>query len=135
ESRVLKNFSDTEKLEYSLFAAPWPASDRDFVYRKKLLHKDDEKIIFVMKVEESELMPEQDGVVRAEMIESLYTLTSITDKQTNVELIFYADPKGWLPDWVINKIQQVLPYRMLRGLKARSERMIREKARLKKMQD
>ncbi len=126
ESRILKKISDTEKLEYSLFVAPWPASDRDFVYRQKLLHKDDEKIIFVMNVEETDLMPEQGGVVRADMIESRYTLTSLTDSQTNVELIFYADPKGWLPDWVVNKIQQVLPYRMLRRLKIKSERMARK---------
>ena len=121
EVRILKEYSATEKLEYSLFSAPWPASDRDFVYRQRLLHKDDEKIIFVMNVEESDLMPEQDGAVRADMIESQYTLTSLRESSTKAELIFYADPKGWLPDWIINKIQQELPYRMLRNLKIKVE--------------
>ncbi len=121
EVRILKEYSATEKLEHSLFSAPWPASDRDFVYRQRLLHKDDEKIIFVMNVEESDLMPEQDGAVRADMIESQYTLTSLRESSTKAELIFYADPKGWLPDWIINKIQQELPYRMLRNLKIKVE--------------
>ena len=123
ESRVLKKYSATEKLEYSLFAAPWPASDRDFVYHQRLLYKDDKKIVFVMNVEEHELMPVQDGIVRADMIESQYTLISLTNNKTKVELIFYADPKGWLPDWLINKIQQVLPYRMLLNLKGLAESM------------
>lgn len=123
QSRVLKEYSATEKLEYSHFVAPWPASDRDFVYYQRLLHKDEEKIVFVMSVIESELMPEQDWIVRADMIESQYTLTKLSDKKTKVELIFYADPKGWLPDWLINKIQQVLPYIMLRNLKVKIEAM------------
>ena len=121
ESRILKEYSVTEKLEYSHFSAPWPASDRDFIYRHRLLRKDDKKIVFVLNVVESELMPEQSGIVRADMMESQYTLTALTNKQTKVELIFYADPKGWLPDWLINKIQQVLPYIMLRNLKVKIE--------------
>ena len=117
ESRVLKKYSDNEKLEYSLFDAPSPASDRDFVYYRQLLHKDATKIVFTMNVRESELMPEQDGVVRADLIESKYTLTALSNKQTKVELIFHADPKGLIPDWIVNIVQRVLPFRMLRNLK------------------
>ncbi|MDH3343568.1 MAG: START domain-containing protein, partial [Gammaproteobacteria bacterium] len=36
EVRLLREYSATERLEYSHFSAPWPASDRDFVYRQKL---------------------------------------------------------------------------------------------------
>ena len=122
EARVLKEYSPTERLEYTLFEAPWPASDRDFVYRRKLTYMDENKIVMEMRVEESELMPEQDGIVRAEMIESRYTLGAICNNKTKAELIFYADPKGWLPNWIINKIQQALPYRMLRNLKAQVEK-------------
>lgn len=117
ESRVLKKYSDNEKLEYSLFDAPSPASDRDFVYYRQLLHKDATKIVFTMNVRESELMPEQDGAVRADLIESKYTLTALSNKQTKVELIFHADPKGLIPDWIVNIVQRVLPFRMLRNLK------------------
>ena len=123
EVYVLKKISDTERLEYSYFSAPWPASDRDFIYRQRLLHKDNKKIVFSHGVEESALMPEQDGVVRADMIESRYTLTSLNDKKTIAELIFYADPKGWIPDWIVNKIEEVLPYKMLLNLKVQLEKI------------
>ena len=125
--KILKEYSATERLEYSFFVAPWPASNRDFIYRQRLLHKDDKKIVFALNVEESDLMPEQDGIVRAEMIESQYTLTLLTDNQTKAELIFYADPKGLLPNWVINMTQKELPYRMLRKLKVNVERLERKK--------
>lgn len=121
ESRVLKKYSEDEKLEYSFFVAPWPASDRDFVYYRRLLYKDNSKIIFTMTSRQSELMPKQDGVVRADLIESRYTLTALSRKQTKVELIFHADPKGWLPNWIVNIIQQALPSMMLQNLKAIAE--------------
>ena len=121
ESRILKTISATEKMEYSLFAAPWPASDRDFVYSLSLAHRDKEKVIYSMKSDINDLMPENEDQVRAELIESQYTLTVIDENQTNVELIFYADPKGWLPNWIINIIQKVLPYRMLRNLRDKAE--------------
>lgn len=117
ESRILQNVSETEKLEYSRFSAPWPASDRDFVYRMTLLQQDEHIISYRMVSEINMHMPESPGVVRADLIESVYTLTAITPQQTRVELIFHADPKGWLPVWIINIIQKTLPYLMLKNLR------------------
>ncbi len=120
-SRVLQHFENTERLEYSRFAAPWPASDRDFVYRIRLLLQKNKQLIFEMKSESSSLMPEQPGIVRAELVESVYTLTALQPQQTRVELLFHADPKGWLPVWIINIIQRSLPFMMLKNLRARAE--------------
>lgn len=117
QSEILYRFSNNERLEYSLFSAPWPASDRDFVYRMTLLHHDDDKISYSMASEIHSLMPEKDGVVRADLIESVYTLTAIDSQRTHVELVFLADPKGWLPVWIINIIQKALPYIMLKNLR------------------
>jgi len=121
ESKILKVFSVTDKLEYSLFAAPWPASNRDFVYQLSLTYSDMQKTVYDMKSVDSKNMPEQEGIIRADLIESQYTLSVIDKNQTNVELVFYADPKGWLPNWIVNIIQKVLPYRMLRNLRDRAE--------------
>lgn len=117
QSRIIHRFSDNERLEYSRFSAPWPASDRDFVYRMTLLHQDDDKISYSMISEVHSLMPENKNIVRAELIKSIYTLTAIDSQQTKVELIFQADPKGWLPVWIINIIQKALPYLMLKNLR------------------
>ena len=116
-STVAYAFSNTEKLEYSHFSAPWPASDRDFVYRLRLVHQDANKLIYHMKSEDSPLLPVHNDMIRADLIESSYTLTALTKQQTQVELIFHADPKGWLPIWIINIIQKTLPYLILRNLR------------------
>ncbi len=120
-STVLQPISDTQRLEYSLFDAPWPASNRDFVYRIRLQHRQNDQLVFRMKSEQSPLMPEQAGIVRAELIESIYTLTRLQPQRTRVELVFHADLKGWLPVWIINIVQRALPFRMLKNLRARAE--------------
>ena len=120
-SKVLQPISDTQRLEYSLFDAPWPASNRDFVYRIRLQHRQNDQLVFRMKSEQSPLMPEQAGIVRAELIESVYTLTRLQPQRTRVELVFHADLKGWLPVWIINIVQRALPFRMLKNLRTRAE--------------
>ena len=120
-SRVLQTDSETQRLEYSHFDAPWPASDRDFVYRIRLSDKQHDRLVFRIKSEQSPLMPERADIVRAELVESVYTLTALQAEQTRVELIFHADLKGWLPVWIINIVQRHLPFEMLQNLRERAE--------------
>ena len=121
-SSVKHVFSATDKLEYSHFHAPWPTSDRDFVYRIILTHQDNNKLIYKMKSESYSALPENNGIIRAELVESIYTLSKIDEQHTRVELIFHADPKGWLPAWIINIIQKTLPYMILRNLRVEASK-------------
>ena len=121
DSTVLEQMSADERIEYSLFAAPWPASDRDFVYRMTRLQDSPDKLVYAMKSEITELMPQQQSIVRAELIESQYSLTALGPQQTQVDLVFHADPKGWLPTWIINIIQKVLPYMMLKNIRQQAQ--------------
>ena len=121
ESRLIHTYTPLQRLEYSIFYGPWPTSDRDFVYRLTLNYRDEHKVIYSMISEENSLMPEQEDKVRAQLIESYYTLIARNDNKTRVELIFHADPKGYVPVWIVNIIQRVLPYLILKNLKERAE--------------
>ncbi len=118
ESRQLQVISDTERLEYNLFDAPWPASNRDFVFRVKAIPSNQKNVLlYRMKAESSPLMPEQKNIVRGILHESTFKLTQLTAEKTKVELLFQVDPKGWAPIWVINIVQRVWPYKVLKGLR------------------
>lgn len=119
EARVLQSFSATEQLIYNRFDAPWPATDRDYVYRVHSRQGGDGVISYTMKSEASELMPEQPGIVRAELLAGIYTLTPVSETQTKVEFAFRADPRGSLPRWLVNIIQRGFPFKSLRGLRER----------------
>ncbi len=119
QSQLVEAIDENQRIEYSHFRAPWPASDRDFVYRVKLLHRSETMIHYQMTSVRSAKVPEQEGMIRAELIESAYRLSAIDERTTRVELIYHADPKGWLPNWLVNMIQVALPYRVLSNLKLR----------------
>jgi len=113
------NHINNPRIEYSHFHAPWPASDRDFVYEIQLISTSDKQLVYKMKSVVSELMPINKQIIRAELLETIYTLTALDNATTKVEIIFHADPKGWIPDWIVNIIQSVLPYKILINLNAR----------------
>jgi len=117
ESSIIEIKSDTEKFEYSLFSAPWPASDRDFVYKLTLISSNESNITYQMTSVQHPGKPVTDDMIRADLMESTYILTALSPQLTQVELIFHADPRGWLPDWIINIIQRILPYMILRNLR------------------
>lgn len=118
-STALTAYKNNKRIEYSHFYAPWPASDRDFVYQIELISESDQQLVYKMHSIESDLKPVDKNKIRADLYESIYTLTVLDKDTTSVELVFHADPKGWLPNWIINIIQRVLPFKILRNLKAR----------------
>ena len=120
-SKLIIVKSSTQRLEYSLFSAPWPASNRDFVYSLELVNESADQLIYEMRSVKTEAMPENENYIRGEIFESVYTLTKINENLTQVELSYHADPKGWLPSWLVNIIQRVLPYKILKNLRWRLE--------------
>ena len=119
KSKSLTEYHNKKRIEYSHFSAPWPASDRDFVYEVELINDSASKLVYKMFSIETELKPDDSSYIRADLFESIYTLESIDKETTAVELVFHADPKGWLPNWITNIIQRVLPFKILRNLRTR----------------
>jgi len=122
QSKLIIVNSATKRLEYSLFSAPWPASNRDFVYSLELVKESRDELVYKMHSVKTNLMPENKSLIRGEIFESIYTLTKINENLTRVELSYHADPKGWLPSWIVNIIQRALPYKILRNLRQRLEK-------------
>ena len=121
ESKLVRSLENNKRIEYSLFSAPWPASDREFLYSLELIKDSKDEVIYKMHSVTSELMPDNEQYIRGYIYESRYTLKKIASNKTHVELIYHADPKGWLPNWIINIIQRIFPYKLLFKLKERLE--------------
>ena len=118
EARILQNVSKTEKLVYNLFDAPWPARDRDFIYRLMITSQTENEISYTMQSVTTPLMPEKEGVVRAVLIEARYSLTSLNDNQSRIELVFHADLRGHLPVWIVNIVHRSFTFDAIKGLMA-----------------
>ena len=117
ETRVLGQKSDADRLLYSRFDASWPARDRDVVYRVRVVRHDDGSVVYQQQSQQSPLMPEQDDYVRAILVHGSYRLMPIEAGQTQVDLLLDVDPRGKLPQWIVNIIKQKMPFELLKGLK------------------
>lgn len=122
KSSLLKINDENSRIEYSHFYAPWPVSDRDFVYNVRIQTRTSTEIQYEMRSIESEMMPEQKDRIRAELIHGRYRLEQISESETRVEVLYHADPGGWLPGWLVNRIQRALPYRILLNLGEKVQR-------------
>ncbi len=118
ESRVLERISATEKLFYSRFDATWPARDRDVVFRVRVSQHEDGSITYQQQSQQSLLMPVQDDYVRTSLMQGGYRLIPVDGNQTRVEMLLHADPRGKLPLWIVNIVQQRLSFESLKGLMA-----------------
>ncbi|HXH74104.1 MAG TPA: START domain-containing protein [Bacteriovoracaceae bacterium] len=117
--RVLEKKSKYEKIEYNRTDAPWPVSDRDFVYEAKVsVNKPDQSVEILIKSVEHKDAPPVDGVVRGELQLSRYFLRSVEDgTKTYIEVEILADPKGSLPKWVVNIFQAEWPVNTVNGIR------------------
>ncbi len=113
---VLQTISTDEKLIYNHFDAPWPARDREFVYRLRI-QRDKDEVSYIMRSEITSLMPEQKHVVRAWLMESRYNLRALDEKRTRLELVFHADPRGRLPLWIVNIVHRSFAFDAIQALR------------------
>ena len=57
-----------------------------------------------------------DCCVRAEVKGTYYNFTALSAKRTKLEVEVHTDPKGLLPNWLVNLIQKKWPSKTLSGL-------------------
>lgn len=117
-SRVLEKKSKFQKIEYNRTSAPWPISDRDFVYSVDFKVDSENKTIDIQIENATHAdAPEVPEVVRGELLSSRYFLKSIEDGlKTYIEVEILADPKGSIPKWVVNLFQSAWPLNTITGI-------------------
>lgn len=119
EIYTAKTISKNEVIEYNRVSAPWPVSDRDFVYKAKFITSADKKsAVITVKSIEFDDIPKKSGAVRGEIVEGTYNLKSLGNK-TQFEVEILIDPKGLIPKWIANIVQKKWPYKTIMGIRKR----------------
>lgn len=118
----LEIISPTERIIYQSFKMPFLISNRDMVY-KSVLSKDKKTGVYTLHMQSVKhtKSPKTIGV-RAELINSKYVLTPITNNKTEVTVEILSDPKGLLPTWLVNLVQKSWPYKTLKALRAQAKK-------------
>src|SRR5262245_3049902 len=108
-----KTFEQTgeSELYWIHFHVPWPISDRDYVLKAEAKRNLEKKTYTVnIKSVEYAKKGEDDSCVRAVVYGTFYEFTALpgSDK-TKIIVEVHTDPKGALPNWLINLIQKSWP--------------------------
>lgn len=115
-----------EPTEYSRqywirFDAPPLVADRDYVLTLEA-KVDEVAQVLVADIESSEhaAKPDQDCCVRGVVFQTYYRFEALGPEKTRVEVEVHTDPKGRLPDWVVNLVQKSWPNKTLTALVERA---------------
>jgi len=110
----LMEITESVRLVYYKFSAPWPVTSRDFVVcaGEKLL--EDGTYLSVVHSVEREEFPDIEGFVRGYLSYSGFVVKPIendADGRPRCEVTYLAqvDPKGWIPTLVVNLVNKDQP--------------------------
>ncbi len=123
ENRLEGNPSSYRSIAYQHYNLSWPVSDRDYVIESKWTVMKDMKLptaILSIKSIIRDDVPEIKGRVRGQLDRLVYKLEKLESNKTKVTVEVMVNPKGLLPNFMINLIQKEWPITTLRQLNAQA---------------
>ena len=122
-SYLIEQEHENTKLIRQGYDLPWPVSDRDYVMRQEANYDMATKTFtlqFQSVVDPRE--PKNDCCVRAEATRTFWKIQTMANGESHVTVEVITDPKGLLPAWLINLIQQDWPHNTINGLITRAQK-------------
>jgi len=126
KTKVLRELSDTESINWNHIKTPTPLQDRDFVFKSVLSTDPQAKKVF-MKYESvtDPLAPETGDYVRGHFKQGKFELTMATVtkkdgtkvKGTIVLAEVLVDPRGSVPTFIVNLVQKAWPHKTISALR------------------
>lgn len=118
KSRSLGKPGPMEEIYWIAFSLPFPVSNRDYVLHAVAV-PEPAKAVFTANIKSVKHpgAPEYDGYVRATANGTYYRFEALKGQErTKLYVEVHTDPKGMLPDALINLIQKKWPSKTLSGL-------------------
>jgi hypothetical protein len=125
-TKVLRELSETESINWNHIKTPTPLKDRDFVF-KTVITTDPakKKVIFSYYSVTDKAAPETDDYVRGHFKHGKFELTmaerknrdGTVTKGTIVVAEVVVDPRGSVPTFIVNMVQKSWPHKTITALR------------------
>lgn len=102
--RVVHAYSPDKRVLYEQFSAPWPVTNRDFLYATYASLSPDLIVSVGFSVEAN--MQQVKGMVRGDMAIGGFVFRTLGNGLTRVTYLLLIDPKGSVPQMVVNSTQK-----------------------------
>jgi hypothetical protein len=126
KTKVIREISESESINWNHIKTPSPLKDRDFVFRS-LITTDPakKKVVFSYHSVTDPIAPEYDDYVRGSFKSGKFELTMAErtnkdgskTKGTIVVAEVVVDPKGAVPTFIVNMVQKSWPHKTLTALR------------------
>lgn len=117
ESKIVKAVCDTAQCYYTHTDLPWPASDRDLIFRSSLKQDSATLIIKTNSVCVPDMLKQNDGIVRIRTGRTSWTLTPLSGGFVDVDYFASIDPGGSVPTWLVNSTIDMGPFNTLQKVR------------------
>ena len=126
KTKLLRQISETESIEWDHIKTPAPLKDRDFVFKSVISTDPGQKrVSFNYYSVTDPLAPETDDYVRGTFKAGKFELTMATRKNpdgsitkgTIVNAEVEVDPRGSVPKFIVNMVQKSWPHTTLMALR------------------
>ena len=118
ESRLIRQVSPTERIEYWGVKTSALTKNRDFVIHESVeLDQPNHRLIFRFRSVEDPLAPLTDKVRGTIRAGAYILIPKAGGKKTYVEYMVDLDPKGSIAKWIVNAVQKNFPRQAFEGLK------------------
>ena len=126
KTKVLRQLSETESINWNHIKTPTPLKDRDFVFKSAITTDPAKKqVVFSYYSVTDALAPVTDDYVRGSFKSGKFELTMATrankdgtkSKGTIVVAEVLVDPAGSVPTFIVNLVQKSWPYKTMTALR------------------
>ncbi len=126
KTKLLRQVSETESIEWDHIKTPSPLKDRDFVFKSTITTDPAKKKVVVSYNSVTDpLAPETDDYVRGSFKGGKFELTMATrtnkdgtkTRGTIVNAEVEVDPRGSVPKFIVNMVQKSWPHQTLMALR------------------
>jgi len=121
-SEVIHRLSEIEILVYIVNRAPWPITDREFVWKRHYAVDSDDRSLLRFTATREDFEGES-GLVRMINAQGTWEVTRVSDDNVEVVFQFVGDGGGTIPRGFVDSYNKQLPRQMLLALQSRIEEL------------
>lgn len=127
KATLLKQLTPSELYYYSEIAAPWPASNRDFVVLMKVSQDERNKTVTVVGENKPTYLPTEKNIVRIQQSYTKWLMIPLQNGQVKIEYYLQIDPGGIVPAWLIDMFSTKGPFETFKNLRQQVKKDIYNK--------
>jgi len=125
EGRMVQKLSNVSRIETNVTSMPWPFTDREFTYQVNG-EIDYQNHSLSLHMKSIDYPKQHNDTVSGFLHAGLFKIVKIDENRSEFTMMFFSNPNGSIPHWVVNIAQKRWPYIFINSLRKQVVKRITE---------